>query len=387
MAARIRLEPWKKPFVLGIDENGMGPRLGPLVVTSVLTRVDEAGLALATTKPKGAFAKRIGDSKALVAFEDSALGEAWARAIARRAGAEPRTPAELLGVLAIDTEVDLRAPCPSHHVDLCWSSADERFVADEATVLDCTKTLARLEAGGVDVVHARTAILCTRRLNEGAARGLSRFDMDLHAMERLSLLARDHVGDEVYALCGKVGGFDFYGARFGPLAGYLHTALVEGRARSDYLVPGVGRLAFVRDADASHLVVGLASLVGKWVRDQLMRRVVRWHRVHHPELPDASGYHDPVTTRFVEATALLRKEKRLEDACFERVSLTSRLAAQPTQPRAITRGAAASSAEASARSTKAPTTKTPSARRSPTSPAPPTLPLLAGPGAPSRGEA
>lgn len=380
MAPRARLPAWKKPFVLGIDENGMGPRLGPLVVTAVLTRVDEAGLTLATTKPKGAIAKRIGDSKALVAFDDSALGEAWGRAIARRAGVDPSTPAELLAWLAIDSEIDLRAPCPSHHVDLCWSTADERFVADEATVLDCTKTLAKLAAGGVDVVHARTAILCTRRLNDGASRGLSRFDMDLHAMERLSLLARDHVGDEVYALCGKVGGFDFYGTRFGPLAGYLHTALVEGRARSDYLVPGVGRLAFVRDADASHLVVGLASLVGKWVRDQLMRRVVRWHRVHHPELPDASGYHDPVTTRFVEATALLRKKQRLEEACFERVSLTSRMAAlSPDGP---------ASAAASARSKTAPAPKTPSARRSPTSPAPPTLPLLAGrAGAPSKAEA
>ncbi len=360
--------------MLGIDENGMGPRLGPLVVTSVLTRVDEAGMTLATSKPKGAIAKRIGDSKALVAFEDSALGEAWARAIARRAGVEPTTPGELLAELAIDSASELQAPCPRHHADLCWSTTGERFLADEKTVEDCTRDLAKLEARGVHVLRARTAIVCTRKLNDGAARGLSRFDMDLHAMERLSLLARDEVGDEVYALCGKVGGFDFYGTRFGPLAGYLHSALVEGRARSDYKIPGVGRLAFVRDADDSHLVVGLASLVGKWVRDQMMRRVVRWHRAHHPDLPEASGYHDPVTTRFVEATALLRKKKRLEDACFERVSLTSR--------------AAAAEATSSARP-KAKAPKSRSASRSTEAlPLIPTeLPLLPQPAAPSKAEA
>ncbi len=56
-----RPAPWNKPFVLGIDENGMGPRLGPLIVTAVLVETDEPGRALATSRPRGAIAKRIGD--------------------------------------------------------------------------------------------------------------------------------------------------------------------------------------------------------------------------------------------------------------------------------------------------------------------------------------
>lgn len=365
----------------------MGPRLGPLVVTSVLLEADEAGRELATSRPRGAIAKRIGDSKALVAFEDSALGEAWARAIARRAGADPRSPAELLGLLTLDPEAELRAPCPRHHEDLCWGTAGERFLAAESVVRDCEKDMDKLAARGVLVRRARSVVLCTRRLNDGAARGLSRFDMDLHAMERLSLAARDEVGEEVYALCGKVGGFDFYGPRFGPLGGRLHTTLEEGRARSDYLVPGVGRLAFVRDADDSHLVVGLASLVGKWVRDQLMRRVVTWHRALHEapeELPDASGYHDPVTTRFVEATALLRKKKRVEDACFERVSLTSRAAAGLPGPAVF--DAPATSTKPASRKKPAPPSR--KASPSPSRPEPLPLPgLPRPPEAPSRGGA
>jgi ribonuclease HII len=325
---------------VGIDENGMGPRLGPLVVTSVLATVaDEAGAKLLTDRPRGALAKRIGDSKKLVAFDDSALGEAWARAIVSRSnGAAPvRTPAELLDTLAIDDETARTAPCPSHHVDLCWSSEGEAFASTDESVRACEEDLDRLEAKGIRVVRTRVAIVCTRRLNDAVGRGLSRFDVDLHTMERLTLAARDDVNDEVYALCGKVGGFDFYSDRFGPLAGWLHSVLVEGRARSEYHVPRVGRLAFVRDADESHLVVGLASLVGKWVRDHLMRRVVRFHRDHTADLPDASGYHDPVTTRFIEASALVRRQRRVEDACFERLSLTKereREAASPPAPSA-----------------------------------------------------
>ncbi|MBX3206958.1 MAG: hypothetical protein KF764_18070 [Labilithrix sp.] len=312
----------------------MGPRLGPLIVTSVLARVDGArGAKLATSKPSGAFAARIGDSKKLFAGGDSTLGEAWARAIAARtarAAAElapgphpprPSTPAELLSTVALDPEATLRAPCPSHHADLCWGSGGEAFAADDASVADCAKDLDRLAARGLEVLGVRVAIVCARKLNDAVEAGLSRFDVDLHTMERLALAARDDAGEHVYAFCGKVGGFDFYGDRFGPLGGRLHTVLCEGRARSEYQVAGVGRLAFLRDADDTHLIVGLASLVGKWVRDHLMRRVVRWHRAHVPDAPEASGYHDPVSSRFIEATALVRKKLRVDPLCFERTSL------------------------------------------------------------------
>jgi len=326
IAPKSSLPTWARPHYVGIDENGMGPRLGPLIVTSVLATVDEAGAKLVTSRPRGSSAKRIGDSKKLVTFDDSALGEAWARALAKRDGIDAHTPSELLAAVALDDEGALQAPCPSHHTDLCWATDGESFASDDAMVAACAKDLDRLQAKGVRVRRARVAIVCTKRLNEAVQRGLSRFDVDLHTMERLTLDARDAVADEVYALCGKVGGFDFYGDRFGPLGGYLHTTLVEGRARSEYQVPGVGRLAFVRDGDDTHLIIGLASLVGKWARDHLMRRVVRYHRVHsteevRAELPEASGYHDPVTTQFIRATALVRTNRRVDPICFERTAL------------------------------------------------------------------
>jgi ribonuclease HII len=323
---------WTRPHYLGIDENGMGPRLGPLVVTSVHAEVDEAGARIVTSRPRGLVAKRIGDSKKLVAFDDSSLGEAWARAIVARAGLVARTPDELLRAVALDAEDTLRAPCPSHHVDLCWNSAGEAFTSDDDAVAACLKDLDRLEAKGVRVRRARVAVVCTKRLNEAVDRGISRFQVDLNTMERLALDARDEAGDEVFALCGKVGGFDYYGERFGPLAGYLRTVLLESRARSEYLVPGVGRLAFVRDGDDTHLIIGLASLVGKWARDHLMRRVVDFHRAHDSTLAHVSGYHDPVTTNFIRASALLRKRLRVEPTCFERTSL-GRSAATSSAPR------------------------------------------------------
>ena len=304
---------------LGIDENGLGPRLGPLVVTAVVATTSGDGHKRAESRPRGSLRARLGDSKRLVSHGDTALGEAWARVVARRMGPqEPATPEALVRALCLDGPETLRAPCPPGHHRQCWDASTEAFVADPALVAKVQRDLDRLEQQGVRVERAACVVTCTRRLNEGVARGLSRFDLDLHAMERLAIDARERAQRDIVAICGKVGGYAAYPPAFGPLSGRLHAVVVEGRARSEYAIPGLGRLAFVRDADDRHLLVCMASLVGKWVRDLLMSRVVRYHRESDPELPDASGYHDPVTARFVDASRLSRQRRELPDDCFER---------------------------------------------------------------------
>jgi ribonuclease HII len=309
-------------ILLGVDENGLGPRLGPLVVTSVVARVEGDGHKRVVSRPRGALRSRLGDSKRLVAYGESSLGEAWARAILRRNGqTEPGGPAEVVRLLSLDDPEVLRAPCPSDHADQCWSPGGDAFAAEGKLVADVERDLARLDAAGVRVLYAACVVTCARRLNDGIARGLTRFHLDLHSMERLALEARARAGVDVIATCGKVGGFARYPPAFGPMNGRLHAVAEEGRARSEYHVPGLGRIAFVRDAEDRHILVGMASLIGKWVRDLLMARIVRYHRKDTPDLPDASGYHDPVTARFVEATRLTRKKSALPDDCFERQSL------------------------------------------------------------------
>jgi ribonuclease HII len=310
-------------FRVGIDENGLGPRLGPLVVTAVVARCtdlpDAKGRTVADRKARGGMRTRLADSKKLVSHGDTSLGEAWARALSRRMGhPPPAAPRDLVRTLSLDTEDVLRAPCPSDHAAQCWSVGDEAFEAEAKLVSQIDRDLAKLEAMGVDVVSVACVVTCTLRLNEGVARGLTRFHMDLHAMERLALHARERAGQDVIATCGKVGGFDRYPSAFGPMNGWLHAVASEGRARSEYVIPELGRIAFVRDADDHHLLVSMASLVGKWVRDLLMARIVRYHRATQPDLPNASGYHDPVTTRFVKATRLTRTRQKLPDDCFER---------------------------------------------------------------------
>jgi hypothetical protein len=314
-------------FRIGADENGLGPRLGPMLVTAVMARVTPEGERLVSRPARGALAERLGDSKQLVAHGDVALGEAWARALVRRgAGRLPgpaASPDALVDALSADDHAALRAPCPEHVAAQCWSAEGEAFEAGEALLAAVESDLDRLADKGVAVLGVRSVILCPKVMNRGLDAGKSRFVLDLHAMERLVLELRGVAGDEVTAVCGKVGGFGKYGSAFGPLAGRLCTVLEEGRPLSAYRIAGLGEIRFVRDGDATDLLVAMASLVGKYLREVLMARVVRHYRRDDPALPDASGYYDPVSTTFIDATRLTRAQQAIPDTCFERRSSRS----------------------------------------------------------------
>jgi ribonuclease HII len=304
-----------------VDENGLGPRLGPLVVTAVtVSAADDKAAKVALGRPGRAFATRINDSKKLVSYKERALGEAWARVLADKLGLPANAPGELVFGLSLEAEEQLRAPCPTHgdHAQQCFATHEEGYEADAELLGQVASDLKRLEKRGVQLVSVKVALVCTKRLNEAAAKNVTRFQVDLHTMERLVLDARARGSEDVVAICGKVGGYNTYGDAFGPLSGRLHAVVCEGRPKSEYQLPGLGRMSFVRDADAKHLVVCLASLVGKYVRDLLTARVVRHHKKTMPHLPMVSGYHDRITNKFIDDTDHVRVKSKFPDECFER---------------------------------------------------------------------
>jgi ribonuclease HII len=301
-------------FRIGVDENGLGARLGPLVVTAVLARVSEQGARVISRRPPKRFRADLGDSKQLVSHKDIALGEAWARALV---GPTHAAPKDLFGALSLEGETELRGPCPRHVEEQCWSPAKDAFVAEGEDIDRILGHLSWWAARGVSIEAVRCKIVCTKRLNEAKSAGGNRFISDLHAMEHLLLELQRRAGTEVTAVCGKVGGMAEYSKFFGPLSMRLHAIIEQKAALSAYHFPGLGEVRFVRDADAKDPLVMLASIVGKYVRELLMARISS-HYDHGNLTEGVSGYHDPVTSRFVKATSLLRKQRRVPDGCFER---------------------------------------------------------------------
>jgi ribonuclease HII len=303
-------------FHIGADENGLGSRLGPMIVTAVLAETTEQGERFIGRKLPKAMRGDLDDSKRLMSHTDVGIGEAWARGLT---GDAARSPAELFERVSLEGTAQLRQPCPKTAGAQCWADDREAFLATPEQLAAVKTHLLTFQARGVRILEVRSSVVCTQQLNENRARGINRFVSDLHAMERLILSLQRRAQAPVHAVCGKVGGIGQYAKFFGPLAGWLHATIVEGQAESAYQFPTLGRIRFVRDADERAPLVMLASLVGKYVRELFMTRIAKHYPNHsQPVWPRPSGYHDPVTAGFVERTALIRKQRRLPDRCFER---------------------------------------------------------------------
>jgi ribonuclease HII len=300
-------------FLVGVDENGLGPRLGPLIATAVALEAD-------TYLPREhrALGQSLGiyDSKATSGFGKMAAAEGIALALVERlCGRRPRDADELLALVGWEHGKRFPTPCPSQSRPQCWSVPVELPVFG-GQIDRGHQALDRLSAAGVRLRNACSAVLCASLLNTEVHRLGSKLLVDLTLFERLLLETRSRLPADVEAFCGKVGGIDRYPAYFRYLTGY--TVESQGRASSSYRVASLGRVTFEVDADANHLPVGLASMLGKYLREVQMERQNRFYLQMDPSLKRVSGYRDKRTSEFVAATGPLRQRLSIADQCFER---------------------------------------------------------------------
>lgn len=172
--------------------------------------------------------------------------------------------------------------------------------------------LKRLEGRTLTIRRVRSAVLCAGALNAAVDEGSTKVREDLSLFEQLILDARAAAPGQLEAICGQVSGIRRYPQYFTRFRG------VQERGDGAYAVPDVGSVRFEVKADDRHLPVGLASMVGKLVRELAMRRLSAFYRRHDPSLERVSGYHDPRTRRFAEDSGDLRRRLRVAADCFQR---------------------------------------------------------------------
>ena len=305
-------------LVMGVDENGLGPRLGPLVATSLTLETPSyersslcaRGLRLGLT-----------DSKETGGFGKMGFAESVALGLLARTRAPklPRSADELLECLFPDVRERLRPRCPDAGTAAqCWG-VDLRlplFGGDPGYGAELIDRL--IGRSKLRVLDVQSRLACAGLLNERLGHGKNKLDVDLELFEELIELGRDHHGAPLLVVCGMIGGIRDYPSRLGRFS-RTHLRTLRGRrGQRRYSIDGLGELRFEVDADARHLPVALASIVGKYLREVCMRRIGEFYRRGTPELQLASGYHDPVTTRFIEATEPRRRSLRIAIDCFRR---------------------------------------------------------------------
>jgi ribonuclease HII len=302
-------------FVTGVDENGLGPLLGPLVTTAVTLEISQY-----RREKHAAWGRELGidDSKNTAGFGQMRSAEALALAVCEQLQGKPASCVDdLFGALLLDAPDVLRAPCPKRSRPQCWS-AEIALPCFGGDLDEGRAMLKALTSRKLRIVHARSAVACTGALNRCLRAGQSRVEVDLELMERLVLDARARTDAPLLAICGMVGGIRNYKDK---LRHFPTSALKERRGRDGSLafeLEEVGHVRFEIDADARHLPVALASMIGKYVRELWMERQNRFYRGHDPALEDVSGYHDPVTRRFIAQSEKLRARLGVEDDCFVR---------------------------------------------------------------------
>lgn len=288
-------------WIIGIDEAGYGPNLGPFVMTAVACQVPDA-LAGADLWQTLAPAVRgepdrdedrllVADSKVvystargLLGLERGVLGTLW------RGG-----PAPALGGL-----VDWA--CPADHADLrgeAWYRGDSPLPV-RAEGQDLAAQAARFDAAcaaaGVGRWVARSAVVCTPRFNALADRAGSKGAVLAYALGSLLCGALESAAgdDAVSFYVDKHGGRNAYAAQVQQSLGRgAVVAREEGMARSVYDVLGLGRgvrLTFQPRAEAEHFCVALASMASKYLRELLMLEFNRFWQGQVPGLKPTAGY-------------------------------------------------------------------------------------------------
>ena len=294
------------PWIVGIDEAGYGPNLGPLVMTSVACRVPEWSPKTDFWQLLQAAVRRFGeadDGRLLV--EDSKVVYAPNRglldlemAVLTLSAPERTQPAQNGVSLRLASLID--RVCPACHADLraepWYSGASPLPVAAEPARLRlAARLLSRASAAnGVTWAAVRSVVVCPLRFNRLLDQWGSKADVLRYALGELLRCNRFAEDEAVHFYIDKHGGRNTYAAMLQDALGEgMVVAHAEGMNRSAYSVLGVGRevrLTFQPRADAEHFGVALASMVSKYLREVLMREFNDFWTAKVPGLEPTAGY-------------------------------------------------------------------------------------------------
>lgn len=308
---------WEAPQVLmlGLDEAGYGPLLGPLVVGAAAFRVGERGPGL-RARLKGLVC-RAGEGKKRgrlpVPIDDS-------KEVRRCHG----TPGLARGVRAMLAAADKDQP--THLADWLTRFSDrppEAFAADpwfrapedEAVPgANVPKDYrARCLLRGVEPLGMWVSPVRPAELNEAfTATGNKGRVLFLTTLALVVRLLEAHPGEDCEVTLDREGGRLDYGqwlADIFPFQDVVREPAPPGSAR--YRMAQGGRevrFTFVTHGDLEHLEVGLASMAAKLTRELFLGRFNAWFGARQAGLKPTAGYVEDGRRWLADAAPMLERE-------------------------------------------------------------------------------
>jgi hypothetical protein len=283
-------------YLIGIDEAGYGPNLGPLVQAAIAIAVP-ADVRNLWSALRRKVRRADDDEDGRMLIDDSKLvyigPDGFKRLERTVVGVLPRMGpvGQVLGDVACDPSCDDLA-------NEAWYQADEPLpVAHTDDELGSQRGFAEiLQAidGGFGAVRA--VVTPAPRFNALLEEWDSKGAVLAHGLIKLlgEIDRALPAGAALDFVIDKHGGRNFY-------APIIHTAfpdgwvvpLVESADESSYRIDGLGRpvtLRFTPRADGNSLPVALASMHAKYLREVFMRQFNRFWRTHVPDIEPTAGY-------------------------------------------------------------------------------------------------
>lgn len=311
------------PYLVGTDEAGYGPNLGPLVISATVWRVDSMGhtdlysrlrSVRRSNDQEGAEQIVVADSKLLYKPGKGLAGlERGVLAFLAALGQRPTTWRKIWRCLRADASDSIsQLPWYQAYDDQIPVDAAEASVAAQAAMLtaDCQR------AACIPVKIESRAVFPPRfnqlvEVTGNKASALSQTTLEL-VRSVLNGLPAD---EPVHVVCDKHGGRN----RYGPL---LHAAFPEmlavvrreGRAESVYqLGTGCRRREIVfRAGGEEFLPSALASMVSKYLRELAMQAFNTFWTARVSQLKPTAGY--PLDARrFKRQIASAQRELGIDD--------------------------------------------------------------------------
>ncbi len=293
-------------WLIGMDEAGYGPNLGPLVVTATVWEVPGVPCSARLWES-------LADAVSNTPTDDGRLHVADSKAVytpARGRGALERGALAALSMLTGDCPITFRQLCSlvkpqgdegddamsrgNTEGTEPWFAADDLPLPTDVTRAEALAAAGRwrdcCEASNVRLRAVRSDVVFTPRFNRLVAERGNKASALSHVSLRVLRSVWDPRSSEpTLIIADKHGGRDRYEAVLADaLDGAMPLCRREGRDLSEYRV-GAADIRFQTRAE-EHLPVALASMVSKYVRETAMDLFNGWWTKRLPNLRPTKGY-------------------------------------------------------------------------------------------------
>jgi ribonuclease HII len=308
-------------WLVGIDEAGYGPNLGPFVMSAAAVRVPEpAADVWRLLAPAVCRAAEAGRDEPRLVVDDSKAVYSPSKGMGRLErglwpflanGAASAVPLADLWARHVLTPLEHLAAEP-------WGRVHHLLPAEKATTAAHAESLPALHAacaaGSVAVGPLWSVVVFPRQFNALVDAHNSKAAVPLLGLKRLLDQVCTLTGtDRVEIVVDRLGGRQNYQAVL--QEAFPHTLVLcrgESPARSTYAVSPTCNVTFRVKADAECFSVALASMLSKYLREVLMTQFNAYWRQHLPGLKPTAGYPGDAE-RFWKETAAVRQKLRLPE--------------------------------------------------------------------------